>query len=60
MRACECVRAYVRACVCVHARMCVTFARMVLMHINVKIFSTMRSRPLTHVSFRVPDVSITF
>ena len=63
-RACvsACVRACVRACVCVcvHARMCVTFARMVLMHINVKIFSAMRSRPLTQVSFHVPYVSITF
>ena len=41
-----------------HARMCVKFARMVLMHINVKIFSAMRSRPLTQVSFREPYVSI--
>ena len=41
MRVSACVRACVRACVCVcvHARMCVTFSRMVLMHINVKIFS---------------------
>ena len=49
-----------RVCVCVHAIMCVTFARMVLIHINVKIFSAMRSRPLTQVSFHVPYVSITF
>ena len=41
-----------------HARMCVAFARMVLMHINVKIFSATRSRPLTQVSFREPYVSI--
>ena len=57
---CVSVCVCVCVCVCVHARMCVTFARMVLMHINVKIFSAMRSRPLTQVSFRVPDVSITF
>ena len=55
---CVCERACV--CVCVHAIMCVTFARMVLMHINVKLFFAMRSRPLTQVSFRVPYVSITF
>ena len=38
---CVCVRACVRVrvCVCVHAIMCVKFARMELMHINVKIFS---------------------
>jgi hypothetical protein len=62
MRACvrACVRASARVCVCVHARMCVTFARIMLMHINVKIFSALRSRPLTQVSFPVPDVSITF
>ena len=57
---CASVRACVCVCVCVHAITCVTFARMVLMHINVKIFSAMRSRHLTQVSFRVPYVSITF
>ena len=41
-----------------HARMCVAFARILFMHINVKIFSAMRSRPLTQVSFREPYVSI--
>ena len=49
-----CVRAIM--CVCV----CVTFARMMLMHINVKIFTAMRYRPLTQVSFRVPYFSIIF
>ena len=32
--------------VCVHARMCVTFARMMLTHVNVKIHSAARYRPL--------------
>ena len=55
MRAC--VRACVRAYVCV----CVTFAIiMMFMHINVKIFSAMRYRPLIQVSFRVPYFSIIF
>ena len=37
-----------------HARMCVAFgARMVLMHINVKILFEVRSRRLTQVSFHV-------
>ena len=53
-----CVRACV--CVCVRARICVIFARMVFLHINVKIFSVIRSRPLTKVSFRVPYFSIIF
>ena len=40
--------------VCVHAIMCVAFAaRMVLMHISVKILSAVRSRTLTQVSFHV-------
>ena len=40
--------------VCVHAIMCVAFAaRMVLIHISVKILSAVRSRPLTQVSFHV-------
>ena len=40
--------------VCVHVRVFVTFAaRMVLMHINVMIFSEVRSRPLVQVSFHV-------
>ena len=37
-----------------YARMCVAFAaRMMLMHINVKRLSPVRSRPLTQVSFHV-------
>ena len=32
--------------VCVRARMCVTFARIVLTHVNVKIHSAVRYRPL--------------
>ena len=40
--------------VCLLARMCVTFARMVLMHTNVEIVSSVRSRPLIQVSFHVP------
>ena len=47
-------------CVCARAITCVTFARMMLMHINVKIFTAMRYRPLTQVSFRVPYFSIIF
>ena len=40
--------------VCVHARICVAFAApMVLMDINVKILSALRSRPLTQISFYV-------
>ena len=40
--------------VCVQAIMCVALAaRMVLMHISVKILSAVRSRPLTQVSFHV-------
>ena len=52
----------VLVCVYVRARdnVCVTFARMMLMHINVKIFTAMRYRPLTQVSFRVPYFSIIF
>ena len=43
-----------RVGVCVHAIMFVAFAaRMVLMHISVKILSAVRSRPLTQVSFHV-------
>ena len=43
-----------RVGVCVHARMCVTYAaRIVLMHINVMILSEVRSRPLVQVSFHV-------
>ena len=40
------------------ARMCVTFARMVLMHINVKILSAVQSRPLTQMSLHVHYFSI--
>ena len=59
---CRCVCVCVCWCVCVCARaiMCVTFARMMLMHVNVKIFTAMRYRPLTQVSFRVPYFSIIF
>ena len=45
----------------VHARMCVAFAApMVLMHINVKILSAVRSRPLTQVSFHVHYFALYF
>jgi len=38
----------------VHVRMCVTFAaRMMLMHINVKILTVVLSQPLIQVSFHV-------
>ena len=59
---CVCVGVCVCVCVCACARaiMCVTFARMMLMHINVKVFTSMRYRPLTQVSFRVPYFSIIF
>ena len=41
------------------ARMCVTFARMMLPHINVKIHSAVRYRPLVvNIAFRVPHFSI--
>ena len=46
--------------VCLRARMCVTFARLVLMLSNLKIISVGRSRPLIQVSFHVPDFSIIF
>ena len=46
--------------VCLRARMCVTFARLVLMLTNLKIISVVRSRPLIQVSFHVPDFSIIF
>ena len=46
--------------VCLRARMCVTFARLVLMLTNVKIVSAVRSRPLTQVSFHVTYFSIIF
>ena len=45
---------------CLRARMCGTFARMVLMHTNVKIVSAVRSRPLIQVSFNGPYFSIIF
>ena len=59
---CVCVFVCVCVCVCVCARAitCVTFARMMVMHINVKIFTAIRHRPLTQVSFRVPYFSIIF
>ena len=44
--------------VCLRARMCVTFVRLVLMLTNVKIVSAERSRPLIQVSFHVPYFSI--
>ena len=46
--------------VCLRARMCVTFARLVLMLTNVKIVSAVRFRPLIQVSFHVPYFSIIF
>ena len=46
--------------VCLRARMCVTFARLVLMLTNCKIVSAVRSRPLIQVSFHVPYFSIIF
>ena len=55
---CVCVCVCVGVCVGVRAIMCVTFARMMLMHFNVKIFTAMRYRPLTQVSFREPYFTI--
>ena len=47
----------VRVCVC--ARRCVTFARMMLTHVNVKIHSAVRYRPLdVYIAFHVPHFSI--
>ena len=41
--------------VCVRTKMCVTFARMVLTHVNVKIHSAVRYRPLVvKIAFHVP------
>ena len=57
---CVCVLVCVFVCVCARAITCVIFARMMLMHINVKIFTAMRYRSLTQVSFRVPYFSIIF
>ena len=57
---CVCVLVCVFVFVCARAITCVIFARMMLMHINVKIFTAMRYRPLTQVSFRVPYFSIIF
>ena len=45
---------------CLRARMCGTFARMLLMHANVKILSAVRSRPLIQVSFNGTYFSIIF
>ena len=42
-----CVCVCVCVCECARAIMFVIFSRMMLMHINVKIFTTMRYRPLT-------------
>ena len=39
---------------------CDKMSDMVLVHINVKILSAVRSWPLIQVSFRVPYFSITF
>ena len=46
--------------VCLRERMCVTFARLVLMLTNVKLVSAVRSRPLIQVSFHVPYFNIIF
>ena len=40
------------------ARMCVTFARMMLTHVNVKTHSAVRYRPLVvNIAFHVPPFS---
>ena len=57
---CRCVCVCWCVCMCARAIMCVTFARMMLMHFNVKIFTAMRYRPLTQVSFGEPYFSIIF
>ena len=59
---CVCVGVCMCWCVCMCARaiMCVTFARMMLKHFNVKMFTAMRFRPLTQVSFREPYFTIIF
>ena len=45
--------------VCVHARMCVTFARMMLTHVNINIHSAALYRPLVvQIAFHVPHFSI--
>ena len=55
---CRCVCVCWCVCRCARAIMYVTFARMMLMHFNVKIFTAMRYRPLTQVSFREPYFTI--
>ena len=47
-------------CVCVRATMCVTVARMLLTHVNVKIHFMVRYRaPLKLHAFQYPNFSIT-